>query len=205
MPIWKLTTAAALATCMIAAPALAQQTTGDPAKGMDKSTSEMPKGAATDTMKPGDMKSGDMKSETMKSDDMKSTDMKADKKAGAMHRKGAMTAMGDEKVKAAQQALKDKGHDPGAMDGKMGPKTQAAIRDFQKAQGMEATGHLDAKTMQALGMEGDKTSSTGASSTAGSASPSTSTDMSKTDASKSDTTPKTDTMKTDAPKTGAKK
>ena len=67
-------------------------------------------------------------------------------------------AMGDEKVRAAQQALKDKGHDPGTIDGKMGPKTQSAIRDFQKAQGMEATGHLDAKTMQSLGMDGDKTS-----------------------------------------------
>ena len=82
-------------------------------------------------------------------------------------------AMGDEKVKAAQQALKDKGHDPGTIDGKMGPKTQSAIRDFQKAQGMEATGHLDAKTMQSLGMDGDKTSSAGASATAGSASPAT--------------------------------
>ena len=66
-------------------------------------------------------------------------------------------AMGDEKVKAAQQALKDKGHDPGTVDGKMGPKTMAALRDFQKEQGMEATGHLDDKTVQGLGMDGAKT------------------------------------------------
>jgi peptidoglycan hydrolase-like protein with peptidoglycan-binding domain len=94
----------------------------------------------------------------------------------AMHhksRKGVM-AMGDEKVKAAQQALKDKGHDPGSVDGKMGPKTQAALRDFQKAQGMEASGDLDTKTTQALGMDGPTTSSADSSSTAGSASPATS-------------------------------
>lgn len=78
-------------------------------------------------------------------------------------RKGSMAMAGDEKVKAAQQALKDKGHDPGNVDGRMGPKTQAALRDFQKAQGLQASGRLDAKTMQSLGMDGDKTSSMGGS------------------------------------------
>jgi peptidoglycan hydrolase-like protein with peptidoglycan-binding domain len=86
---------------------------------------------------------------------------------------GTSGATGDEMVKAAQQALKDKGHDPGRVDGRMGPKTQAALREFQKAQGMAATGDLDAKTTDALGMNGKSTSSKGASSTAGSASPAT--------------------------------
>ena len=72
-------------------------------------------------------------------------------------------AMGDERVKAAQQALKDKGHDPGTVDGRLGAKTQAALRDFQQAQGMEATGRLDAKTMQSLGVEtGSASPATGA-------------------------------------------
>ena len=71
---------------------------------------------------------------------------------------------GDERVKAAQQALKDKGHDPGTVDGHLGPKTQAALRDFQKTQGMEATGQLDGKTLQSLGVENAKTSSAGPSS-----------------------------------------
>jgi peptidoglycan hydrolase-like protein with peptidoglycan-binding domain len=87
---------------------------------------------------------------------------------------------GDEKVKAAQQALKDKGHDPGDVDGRMGPRTQAALRDFQKAQGLQASGRLNSKTMQALGVEGGKTSSAGESSTTGSASPSTSPGASST-------------------------
>ena len=97
------------------------------------------------------------------------TEMKAE---GKKMRK--MMAAGDEKVKAAQQALKDKGYDAGAVDGRMGPKTQAALRDFQKAQGMESTGDLDPKTTQALGMDVvGATSSADASSTAGSASPAT--------------------------------
>jgi peptidoglycan hydrolase-like protein with peptidoglycan-binding domain len=79
-------------------------------------------------------------------------------------------AMGEEKVKAVQQALKDKGHDPGDVDGKMGPKTQAALRDFQKAQGLQGNGRLDDKTIQALGVDTQRTSGT-----SGSASPSTST------------------------------
>jgi peptidoglycan hydrolase-like protein with peptidoglycan-binding domain len=61
--------------------------------------------------------------------------------------------MGDEQVKAVQQALKDNGLDPGTVDGRMGPKTQAALRDFQKAHGMDATGRIDMKTMQSLGVE----------------------------------------------------
>src|SRR6185503_5445142 len=84
------------------------------------------------------------------------TEMKAEGKSGkaAMHQKMRKSmASGDEKVKAAQQALKDKGHDPGTVDGRMGPRTQAALRDFQKAQGMESTGDLDPKTTQALGMD----------------------------------------------------
>ena len=93
-------------------------------------------------------------------------------------RKAAM-ATGDEQVKAAQQALKDKGHDPGGVDGKMGPKTQAALRDFQNAQGIQATGHLDAKTMQSLGMDGGRTGSASPFATAGSASPSTTTEEKK--------------------------
>ena len=85
----------------------------------------------------------------------------------------AATREPSEMVKAAQQALKDKGLDPGKVDGRMGPKTQAALREFQKARGMESTGELDAKTTDALGMDGKSTSSTATSSTSVSASPAT--------------------------------
>jgi peptidoglycan hydrolase-like protein with peptidoglycan-binding domain len=72
-----------------------------------------------------------------------------------------------EQVKAVQQALKDKGHDPGAVDGMMGPKTQAALKEFQDKEGLKASGRIDAETMAKLGVE----SKTGASAGTGSSSP----------------------------------
>ena len=99
---------------------------------------------------------------------MKSSDQKSSKGAA---RGGAGMAANTEQVKAAQQALKDQGLDPGPIDGKMGPKTKAALRDYQQKQGLKATGRLDTKTASKLGVE--KTSS-GSSSTSPAASPSTS-------------------------------
>jgi peptidoglycan hydrolase-like protein with peptidoglycan-binding domain len=74
---------------------------------------------------------------------------------------GARGAGSTEQVKAMQQALTDKGHDAGGIDGKMGPKTQAALRDFQQQEGLKATGRADADTMAKLG--GSSSSDTGAS------------------------------------------
>jgi hypothetical protein len=53
-------------------------------------------------------------------------------------------------VREAQIALLDAGFDPGRTDGKMGPKTRAALRDFQGAQGLPQTGRLDETTQQHL-------------------------------------------------------
>jgi peptidoglycan hydrolase-like protein with peptidoglycan-binding domain len=36
-------------------------------------------------------------------------------------------------------------------DGKMGPKTEAAIKEFQRAKGIQPSGRLDDKTLTALG------------------------------------------------------
>jgi peptidoglycan hydrolase-like protein with peptidoglycan-binding domain len=55
-------------------------------------------------------------------------------------------------VRNAQQALRDKGHDPGPIDGVAGPRTRSAVRDFQKAQGITPTGRLDEATMAKLDM-----------------------------------------------------
>jgi membrane-bound lytic murein transglycosylase B len=56
-------------------------------------------------------------------------------------------------IKKVQEALKDKGHDPGPVDGIVGPQTQKALRSFQVANGIRATGRVDAETAKALGME----------------------------------------------------
>ena len=60
--------------------------------------------------------------------------------------------MGQQEVKSAQEALKAKGYDAGASDGAMGPRTRAALRNFQKAEGLRATGRLDADTRSKLGV-----------------------------------------------------
>jgi peptidoglycan hydrolase-like protein with peptidoglycan-binding domain len=93
-----------------------------------------------------------------------------------------------EQVKAVQQALKDQGHDPGDIDGVMGPKTQSALRDYQQKQGLKATGRLDAETQAKLGVEKTSAapSASGSSSTSPAASPSTSTSPSSDTKAKSD-------------------
>ena len=53
-------------------------------------------------------------------------------------------------VRGAQQALRTKGFDPGPVDGRMGPRTSAAVRDFQSKEGLSATGQLDSDTRARL-------------------------------------------------------
>ncbi|MGH7828476.1 MAG: peptidoglycan-binding domain-containing protein [Candidatus Binatia bacterium] len=57
-----------------------------------------------------------------------------------------------EEIKEVQQALKEKGHDPGEIDGVMSSQTQQAIRAFQQKNGLQATGTLNAETAAALGV-----------------------------------------------------
>jgi peptidoglycan hydrolase-like protein with peptidoglycan-binding domain len=154
MKPWTSTMTLIVAGSMLAGSAFAQTTTPSGAK-------DSPAGA------PG-------KSDTMKSDSMKSDPaMKSGRGAGMA---GAKT----EHVKAVQQALKDKGHDPGMIDGKMGPQTQSALREFQSKEGLEASGRLDADTMSKLGVEagaaarGSSTPSASPSGTTGSGAGSTS-------------------------------
>jgi len=127
---------------------------------------------------------------------MKSSDNVSGAKGGRAAngaRGGAMAANADQ-VRAIQQALKDQGHDPGEIDGKMGPKTQAAVRDYQQKQGLKATGQLDAETSAKLGVESKTSAAPSISSPA--ASPSTSAPSSSDSGAKSDTKAKTD-MKSD--------
>ena len=56
-------------------------------------------------------------------------------------------------VRSAQQALMDKGYNPGPVDGLMGPRTKAAVTDFQRKEGLEANGSLDMQTMSRLGAQ----------------------------------------------------
>jgi hypothetical protein len=60
------------------------------------------------------------------------------------------TTRDQESIRQAQMALRDAGFDPGRIDGLMGPKTQAALRQFQGEQGLPQTGKLDATTQKQL-------------------------------------------------------
>jgi His-Xaa-Ser repeat protein HxsA len=57
-------------------------------------------------------------------------------------------------IQSAQQALQQNGFYKGTVDGKMGPHTRQAIRSFQQSKGLHATGHLNQKTLTALGVTG---------------------------------------------------
>jgi hypothetical protein len=71
-------------------------------------------------------------------------------------------------VKQAQEALKSAGHDPGPIDGKMGPQTRQALKAFQSSNGLKETGSLDAETSKKLGVSGGGSASGASSSGAGS-------------------------------------
>jgi peptidoglycan hydrolase-like protein with peptidoglycan-binding domain len=55
-------------------------------------------------------------------------------------------------VRELQQALNDKGFDAGPVDGKAGPQTKSAIKKFQQAQNLTASGKLDQQTLAALSL-----------------------------------------------------
>ena len=49
-------------------------------------------------------------------------------------------------VRSAQQALKEKGFNPGPIDGVMGARTTAAVKEFQQKEKLTVSGNLDAQT-----------------------------------------------------------
>ena len=53
-------------------------------------------------------------------------------------------------VKEIQSALKNAGFDPGSFDGKIGPRTRQAIKDFQKSKGLVPDGVVGPKTWSSL-------------------------------------------------------
>jgi peptidoglycan hydrolase-like protein with peptidoglycan-binding domain len=56
-------------------------------------------------------------------------------------------------VAQAQKTLNDRGFRIGGTDGKMGPQTQAALVNFQRAEKLQPTGKLDRPTLTALGVQ----------------------------------------------------
>lgn len=67
------------------------------------------------------------------------------------------TRMDAETIKSIQQALNEAGFDAGNVDGIFGQQTTASLRNFQRAQGLPATGQPDTDTLQSLGVDTDST------------------------------------------------
>jgi len=55
-------------------------------------------------------------------------------------------------IKSAQQSLSDKGFYHGSVDGKIGPRTRAGIREYQKSESLPVTGRFDVATAGRLGV-----------------------------------------------------
>ena len=55
-------------------------------------------------------------------------------------------------VRAAQQALNDRGYNAGPVDGQWGASTMDAVRRFQQGSGLPVTGELGRSTLNALGV-----------------------------------------------------
>ena len=66
-----------------------------------------------------------------------------------------LTAQGSEFVRETQQALKNKGFDPGPVDGRMGQQTRAALRSYQQKNNLRADGRLSNSTLDSLGVKHD--------------------------------------------------
>lgn len=71
---------------------------------------------------------------------------------GQMQQESASMMQNQQVVSQLQQALNSQGYKAGPADGKWGSKTEQALRKFQQAQGMEATGQPDQQTLAALGL-----------------------------------------------------
>ena len=71
-----------------------------------------------------------------------------------MHDSGTRVSnLEKEKKKAIEQALQDKGFEPGSVDGVIDSQTQSAISKFQRDNNLPATGTVDEQTAKQLGVE----------------------------------------------------
>ena len=70
--------------------------------------------------------------------------------AARMRSAGQLVSIEHPSSKDIQIALINAGFDPGTPDGKLGKKTRQAIRDFQKANALDADGKVGRKTWSVL-------------------------------------------------------
>ena len=57
------------------------------------------------------------------------------------------------KIRRVQQALDKDGFNPGPTDGRWGPRTENAIKQFQQSKQIQSNGQLDQQTVADLGLD----------------------------------------------------
>lgn len=140
MKLWRAIPALSVAWLLLTSSALAQSTSPSPADSPARSDGSTGAAPASSTIG----------AESSKSESSR---------APAKRKASARATASREQVRAVQQALKDKGYDPGDIDGAMGPKTRAALQDFQRKEGLNVTGRIDAATRETLGVGSATTAS----------------------------------------------
>lgn len=88
-----------------------------------------------------------------------STQQQSSGSSNSQHGKNAASMPSHDEIMQAQQALDGKGFDAGKADGIMGPQTRRALGRFQQDQKLPRSGHLDNRTLAALGMSQEQPSS----------------------------------------------
>jgi peptidoglycan hydrolase-like protein with peptidoglycan-binding domain len=64
----------------------------------------------------------------------------------------ASRSMASAETRQLQQALRDRGFDPGPVDGISGPRTREAVMEWQRQNNMAATGRADQQMLSSLGV-----------------------------------------------------
>lgn len=90
----------------------------------------------------------------------------SEKQAQSGQKQQMSQSQSPEVVKQVQEKLSSQGYDPGPADGKMGPKTQAALKKLQEDRSLSTSGQLDQQTLATLGLDEGASASTGASGSA---------------------------------------
>ena len=65
---------------------------------------------------------------------------------------GSASTMDQQTVRQVQQALSEKGYNPGPIDGMMGPRTRAALQQYQRQNNLAGASGLDRQTLDSLGV-----------------------------------------------------
>jgi peptidoglycan hydrolase-like protein with peptidoglycan-binding domain len=110
--------------------------------------------------------------------------MQGEASASQEQSKSAASGVDQSTIRQAQEKLAGKGHEVQA-DGKLGPKTQAAVKEFQQSEGLKTSGKLDQQTLAALGVNEGSAGAGSTSSPSSSSSGSSSSSPSASDSSSS--------------------